>query len=51
MQDFIRRCNIENYRKLLSGQTLDEETHQRVLSLLSDEEAQDAPRPNAREEG
>jgi hypothetical protein len=33
MQGFIHRKNLEHYRKLLAGPTLDEDTH-RVVSKL-----------------
>lgn len=50
MQGFIHRKNIEHYRRLLAGQTLDEVTHRRVSKLLSDEEAKDPPLQKARDE-
>ena len=50
MQDFIHRKNIEHYRRLLAGRTLDEGMHKHVSKLLSDEEAKDAPPPRGRAE-
>jgi len=50
MQDFIHRKNIEHYRRLLAGRTLDDGMHRHVLKLLSDEEAKDVPPPRARDE-
>ncbi len=50
MQGFIHRKNIEHYRRLLAGQSLDEVMHKRVSKLLSDEEAKDPPLQRARDE-
>ena len=47
MQSFIRRKNIEHYRKLLAGLTLDEGMHKVVFKLLLDEEAKVSPLPKA----
>ncbi|MEI7875740.1 MAG: hypothetical protein WCK95_26695 [Alphaproteobacteria bacterium] len=51
MQDFIRRKNIEHYRKLLAGRTLDEGIHEYVAKLLFDEEAEDLHLSAAQDEG
>ena len=50
LQGFIRRKNIEHYRMLLAGPTLDEGTHKVVSKLLLDEEAKVSPLPKARDD-
>ena len=50
MQGFIHRKNIEHYRKLLAGPTLDERMHKVVSKLLFDEEAKVSPLPKARDD-
>ena len=45
MQGFVRRKNIEHFRKLLAGPTLDEGMHKVVSKLLLDEEAKVSPLP------
>jgi len=51
MQDFIHRKNIEHFRKLLAGRTLDEGMHEYVSKLLFDEEAKDLPPAVAQDDG
>jgi hypothetical protein len=50
MQGFIRRKNIEHYRMLLAGPTLDEGMHKVVSMLLLKEEAKASPLPKARDD-
>ncbi len=45
MEDFIHRKNLDHYRKLLAGPTLDVAMHEYVSTLLTDEEAKDRPPP------
>jgi hypothetical protein len=40
MENFIRRANIERYRRLLALAT-DEAERQRIVKLLAEEEAKD----------
>jgi hypothetical protein len=47
MEQFIRRQNIEHYRKLLA-QTTDEAQRQMLLRLLADEEAKASSRTQAK---
>ena len=47
MEQFIRRQNIEHYRKLLA-QTTDEAQRQMLLRLLADEEAKDPSKAQAK---
>jgi hypothetical protein len=49
MQSFIRRKNLENYRKLLA-ETSDVAERQKLLKLLAEEEAKDPPLLKARDE-
>ena len=49
MQSFIRRKNLENYRKLLA-ETSDVAERQQLLKLLAEEEAKDPPLLKARDE-
>ena len=49
MQSFIRRKNIEHYRKLLA-ETSDESGRQQLQKLLAEEEAKVAPPLKARDE-
>lgn len=51
MQNFLHRKNIEHYRKLLAGQTLDDAMHKRVSKLLFDEEAKASPLLKAQDDG
>lgn len=44
MEQFIRRQNIEHYRKLLE-QTTDEVIRQKIQVLLAEEEAKDREPP------
>ncbi len=50
MQDFIHRKNIEHYRKLLAGRTLDKVMHEYVSKLLYEEETKDLPLPAAEDD-
>lgn len=43
MDHFIRRENIERYRRLLE-QTTDEAQRRQILKLIAEEEAKDHPR-------
>ncbi len=41
MQEFIHRMNLEHYRQLLAGTTLDKAARRYVATLLTDEEAKE----------
>ena len=43
MQDFIHRKNLENYRRLLAGETPGDAERTLLLKLLAEERAKDRP--------
>ncbi len=45
MQDFVHRKNVEHYRRLLDGDTLDDAGRASVRQLLVEEEAREQMPP------